>query len=126
MKKKLSIVVFSFVLAFTWILTASAADNWSDPVYTDVWTDPVETDIWTEQKETEIWSETTKTEVWEELTFTVKPLIDNGSTLVPIRGALEQLGFSIEWRPKDKLMVMKRGSSIVTLVANSKAASING
>lgn len=108
LRKKLSIIFFSTVLAICLAQTVSAADVWSDPTYTDIWTEP------------------TETEIWSELTFTVKPFIDNGSTLVPIRGTLEQLGFLIEWIHKDQLVVVKKDDTVITLKANTKTATING
>lgn len=117
LRSKLGIIGLLAVLVLCIAQTVSAADIWTDPTYTEIWTEPTETEIWTEP---------TETEVWTELTFTVKPIIDNGSTLVPIRGTLEQIGFSIEWRQSEKLVVVKRGETVVRLHANSKNATING
>lgn len=108
MKKKLGIFIFSIMFAACLAQTVSATDIWSDPTYTEIWTEPTETEIWTE------------------LTFSVKPFIDNGTTLLPIRGALEQLGFSLEWIQKEQLVVVKKENTVITLKANTKTATING
>lgn len=117
MRKKLGFIVFSILLTICLGQTVSAADVWSDPTNTEIWTEPIETEIWTEPTETVIWTE---------LTFSAKPFIENGSTLVPIRGTLEQLGFSLEWIQKEQLVVVTKDDTVITLKANTKTATING
>lgn len=61
-----------------------------------------------------------------ELTFTVPPVNQNGTTLVPLRGTLEPLGFTLEWNSKEQTVVIKKATSVVILKINSKSASVNG
>ncbi|HHY73267.1 MAG TPA: copper amine oxidase N-terminal domain-containing protein [Bacillus bacterium] len=122
--------------------TAPYTEIWSEPVKTEIWTEPVKTEIWSEPTETENgskpietekWIEPSKTEIWSEplqtqvqLTFTIMPVLEKGSVLVPLRGTLEQLGFSIEWRAKEQLAIIKKGDKTINLKANSNVATVNG
>lgn len=151
MKKKLIILSVSAAISVCSAQFASAAEIWSDgdwqlgqpanvedsskqsTPYTEIWSEPIETPIWTEPVETPIWSEPTDTEIWSEpvqtqlnLTFTIKPILQNGSVFVPLRGTLEQLGFSLEWSTKEQLAKIIKGDTTIYLKANSNVASVNG
>lgn len=54
------------------------------------------------------------------------PFIENGSTLVPFRAILEELGYAIEWNAKTSTITATREDSIIKLKINSKLATVDG
>ncbi|MEL7563926.1 MAG: stalk domain-containing protein [Dehalobacterium sp.] len=57
--------------------------------------------------------------------FSPDPLIENGSTLVPMRSFFEALGAEIQWYGSSKTVVGKRGNVSVKLTINQKIAQVN-
>lgn len=53
-------------------------------------------------------------------------LIQNGVTLVPLRGVFETLGATVSWNQKDKTITAKNITKTVWLKIGSKTAKING
>ncbi len=60
-----------------------------------------------------------------ELSFDSAPYIENGRVLVPMRGILESLGYSVHWQePTQTVLAMKEGISI-SLPLNSNTVTVN-
>ncbi|MCL6448911.1 MAG: N-acetylmuramoyl-L-alanine amidase [Armatimonadetes bacterium] len=60
-----------------------------------------------------------------ELTFDVSPLIENGRTLVPLRGIAEALGAAVNWEEKTRTVIIQKGGVTVKLTIGSKVALKN-
>lgn len=60
------------------------------------------------------------------ISFDAKPVVENGTTLVPLRAIFEALGATVEWDEHTKTVVSKLGETTVTLTINSKTAYKNG
>ncbi|MEW5898151.1 MAG: copper amine oxidase N-terminal domain-containing protein, partial [Bacillota bacterium] len=60
-----------------------------------------------------------------ELTFDVSPLIENGRTLVPLRGIAEALGAAVNWEEKTRTVIIQKGSVTVKLTIGTKVALKN-
>ena len=61
----------------------------------------------------------------KELSFDSAPCIENGRVLVPMRGILESLGYSVHWQePTQTVLAMKEGISI-SLPLNSNTVTVN-
>ena len=48
--------------------------------------------------------------------------MENGATLVPVRGLLEKLGATVDWDKESETVVASLGASIVKMVIGSKTA----
>lgn len=57
--------------------------------------------------------------------FSPDPIIENGSTLVPMRPFFEALGAEIQWDGPSKTVMGKRGNIVVELTINQKVAQVN-
>ena len=55
-----------------------------------------------------------------------KPFTSNGRTLVPVRVIAENLGAKVEWFERDNSVTITKDATVVRLVLNSRAASVNG
>ncbi|WP_096200261.1 copper amine oxidase N-terminal domain-containing protein [Bacillus sp. FJAT-45350] len=53
-------------------------------------------------------------------------VIQNGTTLVPLRGIFESLGATVQWNQKDKTIEATKGNTTVWLKIGSKTAKVNG
>lgn len=53
-------------------------------------------------------------------------IMQNGVTLVPLRGVFETLGATVNWNAKDKTITAKNSTKTVWLMVGSKEAKING
>ncbi|MCX7746854.1 MAG: copper amine oxidase N-terminal domain-containing protein [Clostridia bacterium] len=53
------------------------------------------------------------------------PFVEKGSTMVPFRIILEELGYQIEWNGKEKSIKATNGASEIKLQINSKTAWVN-
>lgn len=63
----------------------------------------------------------------EKLEFNdVKPLVDNGRTLVPLRKIFEALGATVDWDDKNQTAKGIKGNITIILVVNSVEANVNG
>lgn len=54
------------------------------------------------------------------------PFIENGSTLVPFRTILEELGYVIDWNAQTSTITATREDSTIKLKINSKLATVDG
>ena len=45
----------------------------------------------------------------------VAPYIVNGSTMIPLRGLLEEMGAEVGWNGQNKTVTVKNGESVITL-----------
>lgn len=61
----------------------------------------------------------------DQQSFSPQPLIENGSTLVPMRAFFEALGADIQWYGSSKTVVGKRGNVTVKLIINQRTAQVN-
>ena len=50
-----------------------------------------------------------------EITLDVAPYIDNGRTMIPLRGLLEAMGATIEWQGDTRTIVVKKDVNVITL-----------
>ncbi|MFT9488331.1 MAG: copper amine oxidase N-terminal domain-containing protein [Tepidibacillus sp.] len=57
--------------------------------------------------------------------FDVPPIIENGHTLVPLRGIFEVLGAEVNWDSKTRIILAKKGDTIVLLRLGDKTAYVN-
>lgn len=62
----------------------------------------------------------------EHLSLDVDPQIDNGTTLVPLRGIIEALGADIEWDDTSKTVTVVKGDDTIELTIGQKTAYKNG
>lgn len=60
------------------------------------------------------------------VTFDVKPVIDNGRTLVPLRGVFEKLGAQVDWLPATREAVITDGARTVRVQLDSNTATVDG
>ncbi len=51
----------------------------------------------------------------ETITLDVAPYIDNGRTMIPLRGLLEAMGASIEWQGDTRTIVVTKEKNVITL-----------
>ncbi len=59
------------------------------------------------------------------LNFEQKPIIENGTTLVPFRAILEELGASVEWNEKTQTITGRKKTTTVIMKIGSKEMSVN-
>lgn len=60
------------------------------------------------------------------VTFDVKPVIDNGRTLVPLRGVFEKLGAQVDWLPATREAVITDSTHTVRVQLGSNTATVDG
>lgn len=53
-------------------------------------------------------------------------VIENGRTLVPLRGIFESLGATVNWDGKKNLVTAKQGGTTISLKVGSKSPMVNG
>lgn len=58
--------------------------------------------------------------------FDVKPLIEEGHTLVPARAFFEALGLEVEWNEKDNVVTAKKDNKTVVLTIGKDIALVDG
>lgn len=58
--------------------------------------------------------------------FDVKPVVENGRTLVPLRKIFEALGATVYWDDATQTVKGVKGNITITLVVNSVDANVNG
>lgn len=63
---------------------------------------------------------------WEEIEFDVPPTIINGRTMVPLRAIFEALDAQVKWDGTTRTVTGYRNDTIVSLVVDSKIATLNG
>ena len=59
------------------------------------------------------------------LSFDTAPYIENDRVLVPMRGVLESLGYSVHWKEHTKTVLAMKGSMEISLPLNSKTVTVN-
>lgn len=57
--------------------------------------------------------------------FSQSPVVENGVTLVPVRGLLESLGADVDWDKEAKTVIITLGASTVKMVVGSKTAYVD-
>lgn len=62
----------------------------------------------------------------EELNTKVPAKVKGGQTYVPVRAVFEALGMKVTWEPKKQLLTLKKGESVISLIAGEKKAMVNG
>jgi alpha-tubulin suppressor-like RCC1 family protein len=62
----------------------------------------------------------------DEQLYDQPPIIENGSTLVPLRGIFEALGADVIWDSNTRTVFATKGMTSIHLPINSNAASVNG
>lgn len=60
------------------------------------------------------------------LSFDASPVIENGRVLVPMRGILEALGYSVHWQEHTRTVLAVNGEVSISLPLNSNTVSVNG
>lgn len=61
----------------------------------------------------------------ERVPVTVAPIIENGSTLVPLRIVSENLGAKVEWNEEQKSITLSKDGNTIKITPLSKAAFVN-
>ncbi|WP_051403473.1 stalk domain-containing protein [Schnuerera ultunensis] len=56
----------------------------------------------------------------KDITSLASPIIENGRTLVPIRFIAEELGAEVEWKDKEKRVILKKDNLLVSLKIGSR------
>lgn len=57
--------------------------------------------------------------------FSQQPIVENGATLVPVRGILEKLGATVNWDKESKTVTATLGASTVKMVIGSNTAYVD-
>ena len=57
--------------------------------------------------------------------FSQPPVVENGATLVPVRGLLEKLGATVDWDKESETVVASLGASTVKMVIGSNTAYVD-
>lgn len=61
----------------------------------------------------------------KQLAFDTAPYIENGRVLVPMRGVLESLGYSVHWKEHTQTVVAMKNGMELSLPLNSKSITVN-
>lgn len=59
-------------------------------------------------------------------TYDVPPIVENGRTLVPLRGIFESLGATVNWNQKQQLVTARHAKTTISLKIGSKSPKVNG
>lgn len=59
-------------------------------------------------------------------TYDQSPVIENGRTIVPLRGIFESLGASVAWDSKKQLVTAHHAKTKISLTIGSKSPQVNG
>ena len=60
------------------------------------------------------------------IAFDVKPIITNGTTLVPLRAIFEALGATVEWDNNTRMVVSKKDNTTIKLFVDSSIMYVDG
>ena len=60
------------------------------------------------------------------LSFTQTPVIENGTTLVPMRAIFEAMGASVEWDGTTQTVISVKDDTTISLTLNKETAIVNG
>ncbi len=55
-----------------------------------------------------------------------EPVIENGRTLIPLRGVFEKLGYEISWDAETKTAEFKNSENVICITAGADSFTING
>ena len=61
----------------------------------------------------------------KQLAFDTAPYIENGRVMVPMRGVLESLGYSVHWKEHTQTVVAMKNGMELSLPLNSKTITVN-
>lgn len=61
----------------------------------------------------------------KQLSFDSAPYIENGRVLVPMRGVLESLGYTVQWQEHTKTVLAMKDGMDISLPLNSKTVTVN-
>ena len=61
----------------------------------------------------------------KQLSFDTSPYIEDGRVLVPMRGVLESLGYSVHWQEHTKTVLAMKDGMDISLPLNSKTVTVN-
>lgn len=61
-----------------------------------------------------------------QLTFDVAPFVENGRTLVPLRGLAESLGFAVQYDPAEQKITLNKDQTTILLWLDSTRVVVNG
>ncbi len=59
------------------------------------------------------------------LTFDASPCIEDGRVLVPMRGIMESLGYSVQWQEDTSTVLAEKDDIAVSMALNDRIASVN-
>lgn len=62
----------------------------------------------------------------QEVKFDAQPKVENGRTLIPLRGLFEKAGLRVDWNGSNKTATVTNGLTTIALKENSKQAQVNG
>lgn len=62
----------------------------------------------------------------EKVEFDVNPIIENGRTLVPLRGVFEKLGAKVDWNKNIMQVVIKDGNNDISMLLEKNKVLVNG
>lgn len=62
----------------------------------------------------------------KKLDFTQSPVIENGTTLVPMRAIFEAMGATVDWNNDTKTVTSVKGDTTISLTLNKNTATVNG
>lgn len=62
----------------------------------------------------------------ERLSFTTNPIIENGSTLVPMRIIFEKQGANVNWNQENQTVTATKDEVSITYTIGEKQAKVNG
>ena len=60
------------------------------------------------------------------VSFAEAPFIENDRVLVPMRGILESLGYSVAWQEESKTVLAEKDEIQISLHPDEKTATVNG
>ena len=62
----------------------------------------------------------------EKVDFDVNPVLENGRTLVPLRGVFEHLGAQVDWNKNIMQVVIKDGNNEIAMLLDKNKVLVNG
>lgn len=57
--------------------------------------------------------------------FDVQPIIEDGRSLAPVKQIAESVGASVDWKPNDKRVILKRAGITITMQIGHEVAHVN-
>lgn len=62
----------------------------------------------------------------QEVKLDAQPKVENGTTLIPLRGLFEKVGLRVDWDAASKTATVSNGLTTIVLKENAKQAQVNG